>query len=261
MLDFREPEEVTGGDLIPAGTLCWGYLAFKREKLANSDKSQGRFFEFDVTVDTEPYAHKHVYDMLCDPSDERNSTEWRKMAKNSFRRLMECTGFDINQMHADTPEQDRQMVDFIVAQLDGKRVALSVKIEEGQNGYQDKNKIAEFLSPNPDSSTHKKYQRLMSGAPVAQFGSTFAPPQQPPRQASLFTPPRQAVPAAGGTGAAPFGQAAGHQAAPMAQPEQRAIQSAENATTADASAAMGASTKSPSNAGPLAKPSWLNGTK
>ena len=255
MLDFREKEEVTGGDLIPAGVLCWGYITFKREKLANSEKSQGRFFEIDITVETEPYARKHIFDIVCDPADMRNSEEWRKMAKNSFRRLMECTGFDLSQMHADGPEQDHQMVDFIVSQLEGKRVALSVKVEEGSAGYQDKNKVAEFLSPNPDSSTNKKYQRLMSGAPVMQ--SAFG---KGPQQQSLFAPPRQAAPAGNGTGQSgtPFGQRADQ----AAQPQPQSTQNAGSATMADASAASGASTKSPSNnAAALAKPSWLNGPK
>lgn len=149
-------------DLIPNGVLLWAIMTFKGMK--NSDKTSGAYGELEFTVyDGQPFARKKVWDMVCDPDDTRNSEQWRQTGMASLTRMLESAGF----ADPNNPESYTRLNGYtceqILTALDGKRVAIRVKIEVGTEGYQDKNKIGDFLTPNVKSSGYKNYVKLMAG--------------------------------------------------------------------------------------------------
>src|SRR3546814_11162285 len=48
-------------------------------------------------------------------------------------------------------------------QLNGLRVAVKLKVEKGTEGYDDKNRVAEYLTPNPASPGNKGWVLLSAG--------------------------------------------------------------------------------------------------
>jgi hypothetical protein len=48
--------------------------------------------------------------------------------------------------------------------MDGQRVAIKVKVEKNTDpAYADKNKVGEWLSPNPASGGYRDFQKLVAG--------------------------------------------------------------------------------------------------
>lgn len=182
-------------DLIPNGFLCWAVLEFRGMKI--SEKG-GRYGDLQFTIyDGQPLARKKLWDIVADPDDQHNSETWRQMGMASLTRMLESAGFadpnnpeSYNRLNGYTCEQ-------ILTALDGKRIAIRVKIEKGDDGYQDKNKIGDYLTPNTKSSGHKSYVKLMAGdynlsqatpapgGPQPVFGQQPAKPAEATQQLPL----------------------------------------------------------------------------
>lgn len=213
----------TPTDLIPSGFLCWVVVTFRGMK--SSDKTGGRYGDLELTVyEGQPLARKKFWDMVCDPDDERNSESWRQSGMASLTRMLESAGY----AHHDKPESyvalNGYTCEQILAALDGKRIAVRVKIENGEEGYADKNKVGDYLTPNPKSSGYKNYMKLSVGdhgltqqqaKPAATVGGGFGQAQQTlPMEAAKPAPPLGSVqqhplkPLGGGSGFAQNGGSA-----------------------------------------------------
>lgn len=190
-MDFSHGAGVsTQADLIPRGQLAWAILTIKGIK--NNANTGSRSIEFEATLDEgQPFARRKVFGFIGDPNHDGNSENYRQMGLVAITRILECgrgagpqnpAGYQINGFE----------------QLGGLKVGIKIGVEEGKDGYNDKNVVAEWLTPNPASqSGHKLYQKLVAGEVAGQAPK----PSQPSNGFGGAT--ATAAPATSGFGATP----------------------------------------------------------
>lgn len=156
-MDFSAGAGVTTqADTIPAGQLAWVILTIKGIK--NNANTGSRSIEFEATIDEgQPFAKRKVFGYIGDPNHDGNGEAYRQMGLVAITRILESG------RGAGPNNPDGYKIQGF-EQLSGLRVPVKIGIEEGTDGYADKNKVVEWLTPNPASqSGHKLYQRLMAG--------------------------------------------------------------------------------------------------
>lgn len=156
-MDFSAGAGVTTqADTIPAGQLAWVILTIKGIK--NNTNTGSRSIEYEATIDEgQPFAKRKVFGYIGDPNHEANSEGYRQMGLVAITRILESG------RGAGPNNPDGYKIQGF-EQLGGLRVPVKIGIEKGTDGYDDKNKVVEWLTPNPASqSGHKLYQRLMAG--------------------------------------------------------------------------------------------------
>ncbi|API60579.1 hypothetical protein BSL82_15850 [Tardibacter chloracetimidivorans] len=199
MMDFSQGAgQSSGSDLIPNGQLAWAILNVRAVK---ASKSGGQYIDVELTIDdSQPYARRKIWEMIGDPNFPGNSEEYRQMGLVAISRILESgrgagpnnpAGYKINQY------QD----------LHGLRVAIKIGISKGKDGYDDKNRVVEWLTPNPSSASgFKEFEALQQGiynkaaakpAAAAQTGFGFGGQGNPapPATAGFGSPQTQAQPA------------------------------------------------------------------
>lgn len=145
----------SGSDCIPAGQVAYAILTVRG--LKGSAKG-GQYLDVELTIDEgQPYARKKVWEMIGDPNHPGNSEKYREMGTIAITRILEAgRGAGPNNLAGYKIDNYEQ--------LSGLRVAVKLKVEPGDSGYPDKNKVAEWLTPNPASqSGHKGWVQLQSG--------------------------------------------------------------------------------------------------
>jgi hypothetical protein len=219
--------------LIPKGALLWVIVSMRGEK---DSKTGGRYLDLELTVDDgQPYARKKLWEMVGHPFHGGNSDGYKTMGMVAVTRMLECG----NNASPNNPA-GYQIPDF--SHLDGKRVAVKIGVDKGEPGYSDKNRVAEWLTPNPESkSGNKDFVRLMAG------DHGISAEKAPPVQSSFGFP-------AAGQPQQNFQQPAAGQPQPQqSQPAQAAERWGSGGAPSAGPASM---TKSPSSAAPPA-PGWL----
>jgi len=243
----------TAGPLIPSKTLAW--VGIKVRGIKATKTTGGKYADIELTVADGPYKNRKIWVMICDPYDQLNSEEWRKMAVSAMTRIFESAQvFVVGNPGSYEIFRGKSFQD-IAAAMDGKVAACEIKIAADKTGsYPDKNDIAEWLSPNPVSSSVKKFTALIhpeqasdaargeflkvpAGAPVAPAWAAGAPTPAAPAATLAATP--EADPAVASQPAQPVATAP--VAAGWTPP-------APVATTAPAG---------PAPAAPGAKPAWM----
>jgi hypothetical protein len=259
-------------DLIPAGTLA--AVNVSNVKLEASKEHGGFRYDIELTVLTGKYRGRKIFDMFSCPIDPRNdkavpvSTEnpdgisrrWRNMAITGITRLLETAGTFIpsqpetygifnNLLPTDrppTPEEMRAAALKIAHEISASNGCIKIKIEKGQDGHQDKNKVGEWLSSNPNSGGYKLYCELQQsvtqqtdaarptafGAPTTHAAPVAATGLAAPVPASAAPAPAVAAPAPAAAPAAPAPVAA-----PAAVPATPAAGAAAPSWLAEAQAA------------------------
>lgn len=192
----------TPNSLVPAGTLAFAKLQVRG--LKRSQQTNGQFADVELVLMGE-YENRRIWPVIMDPSDSNNSEQARQMGLAAIQHICEAAGiFDPNNPDTYTRFANATFTDILQA-IDGKRVAIKVGIEKGTGGYQDKNRVTAWLSPNPNSGDFKQWERLVAGdtggTPAPQQQSGFAMGGNPPSQQSA--PAQQATPASAVTGEAP----------------------------------------------------------
>lgn len=145
----------SSSDCIPAGQVAFAILTVRGLK---PTASGGQYLDVELTIDdNQPYARKKVWEMIGDPQHPGNSEKYREMGTIAITRILEAgRGAGPNNLAGYKIDNYEQ--------LSGLRVAVKLKVEAGENGYPDKNKVAEWLTPNPASqSGHKGWQQLAAG--------------------------------------------------------------------------------------------------
>lgn len=187
MLDFSQGAgQESPTSLIPKGQLAWVIVHFRGVK---ASQSGGEYLDLELTIDDgQPYARKKIWEMVGNPFHQGNSEAYRNMGMIAITRMLEAG----NNAGPHNPA-GYQISSF--DQLDGLRVGIKIGVDAGKGNYQDKNRVAEWLTPNPESkSGNKDWNRLMSGdhggqppsaatqlgAPVASFAQPA--PQPAPQQ-------------------------------------------------------------------------------
>lgn len=155
MMDFSSHAgAATNSDCIPNGQLAFAILDVKGVK---SSASGGEYIDCELTIcEGQPFAKRKVFESIGNPFHQGNSEAYRQMGMVAITRILECAGAGPNNPGG------YKLDDF--RQLSGKKVAIKIKIEEGSGGHDDKNRVGEWLTPNPASkSGYKFYEKLMKG--------------------------------------------------------------------------------------------------
>lgn len=164
MMDFSGSAGAASSfDTIPLGQLAWCNLSVRGVKASGSG---GEYIDCELVVDQgQPYAGRKFWEMIGNPHHQGNSEKYRQMGMIAVTRILEAgrnagphnpAGYKINSFQ----------------ELDGLRVPVKIGIEEGTGGHEDKNRVAEWLTPNPASkSGHKWFKMLVEGI----FNATAQP--------------------------------------------------------------------------------------
>ena len=163
-------------ELIPAGTLAWAILTVQGAKQSNN--SGGTYYPITLTLVGGEHEGRKVFDMLPDVQDTRNGEKWRAMGITAITRIFESAGWFKPSDPATYNMFNGKETLAIMNSMDGQRVAIKVKVEKSKDpAYSDKNKVGEWLSPNPASGGYKDFQRLIGGqqAVDAARSQAFAP--------------------------------------------------------------------------------------
>lgn len=155
MMDFgSRPDNLTSNfDPIPHGALLWCVTNVRGIK---DSKSGGRYLDIELTVkEGQPFERRKVFEIVMDPMFDGNSPEAQNMGYVAIRRILEA-GAGAGPQHAER----YNISDY--SQLSGLEVPVRLKVEK-QEGYDPKNRVAEWLTPNPDSSGYAGYKKLVDG--------------------------------------------------------------------------------------------------
>jgi hypothetical protein len=198
------------GDLIPAGTLVW--LAISVRGLTHSKGTGGRQADLEYTVATGQHAKRKVWGYIGDPDDATNSDAYRIQSQGGLVRMLEAAGIcKLNDpaSYARITSFQQALQELVASTNAGRFVAAKISIEKGKDGYADKNRIADFLSPNPKSASAASWRQLLAPATVnaakpAAPAPGFALGGGAPVQASAVAPAWGAPPAAALTAPPPW---------------------------------------------------------
>jgi len=158
MMDFSQgagQSSGNGGDIIPNGQLAWAIMTVRAIK---ASQTGGEYIDVELTLDDgQPFARRKVWEMIGNPFNAGNTEAYRQMGMIAITRILESAkGAGPNN------PAGYKLTEF--EQLSGLRVPIKIKIEKGTGGYDDKNKVAEWLTPNPQSqSGFKDYELLVKG--------------------------------------------------------------------------------------------------
>lgn len=179
-MDFSDAEQQTG-DVIPQGTLAKVHMKIRPG--GYDDPSKGWtggyatrkeetgavYLDCEFTIIGGKYDKRKVWSLIGLHSTK--GPKWEQMGRSFVRAALESAR---GIKPSDVSEQAikaRQISGF--SDLDGLEFAVKIDVEEGQNGYSDKNKINNVIP-----CTHKDYAALMGGQGAAP--SQPAQPQQQP---------------------------------------------------------------------------------
>lgn len=237
-MDFSQGAgQQTSSDVIPNGQLAWAIINVRAVKPSNSG---GQYIDVELTLDDgQPFARRKIWEMIGDPMHAGNSDAYRQMGQVAIARILEAgRGAGPNNPGA------YNLRDYV--DLSGLRVPIRVGIIPEKDGYPAKNRVGEWLTPNPASgSGYKDFEKLMNGVTNASSAKT-AMKQAP---ASGFG----AQPTAAGTQPG-FGGQATQPGFSNAQPQGNQQWGGGAQTAATPSQQTAAAGASPSNDG---TPNWL----
>lgn len=180
-MQFTPESSVAGaGDMVPVGTLALAH--FGKPEIKNSKATGGTYASAEITLVSGPFAKRKIFiNNLMNPDDERNGATARTMGSSAICRMLEACGI-FNPADKSTYSRINdfgQAVDAIANySADGKYVAVKVSIEKGKDGYQDKNGVGTWLTPNPDAGSHKDWAALQ--ALLKEGGGAIATPVAAP---------------------------------------------------------------------------------
>ena len=257
MMDFSQGAgQSSGSDLIPDGQLAWAILVIRGIKASDAG---GQYLDAELTIDEgQPYGRKKIWDMIGDPMFAGNSEKYRQMGQVAIARILESGrgagpsnpgGYHIPNYEA----------------MSGLRVAIKIGIKKGDNGYDDKNRVAEYLTPSPGSQGgNKGFLLLQQGIFNAKSKPAAPAIQAAPSGFGVATPQvaPQAFGAGGGGGfGSPQTQQQAEPATGFSQPQGSGQTMGSPATTiASPSTSMGFATPPGAQGPTMASPSsggWL----
>lgn len=160
----------TPNSIIPNGALLW--VVINMRGIKPNPNTGTSSLDLELTVDdNQPFARKKLWQFIGDPMHPGNSEGYRQQGMVAVTRILEAG----RQAGPHNPA-GYQIADY--SALNGLRVPVKIGIEAGKDGYDDKNKVAEWLTPNPASqSGYKLFVKLQSGdhnlpsaQPAAQGG-------------------------------------------------------------------------------------------
>lgn len=179
--------------LIPDKTVAFAQVKF--QEIKKSQKTGGEYAKLEFTIVDGPFERRKVYSIVMNPLDPANKNEaaraegkadGAKMGLTALTRMFEaCRIFDAAKPETYARYNGASFAE-ILGELDTQTVAIKVKVVPAKDGYEEKNEISEYLSPNPASGSISAWNQLIGGNAAVQQarGSAFgsAPAQAPAAQ-------------------------------------------------------------------------------
>jgi Protein of unknown function (DUF669). len=212
------PSSGTGNsfELIPGGTLAWVDINVREIKRSQNG---GQYIDTELTIPDGPFQGRKIFAKIMDPLFEENSTAARQMGVVALTRILEACG----QFNPAEPDSYNQFegggIQALALAIDQQRAAIKIKVSKGQNGYEDKNDVGEWLTPNPAATRGFKFwKNLQDGKTTPGASKSFAPPSTstPFQHAAGAQKPANATPS-WLQGPKPTGQPPVQPGAPVAQ--------------------------------------------
>lgn len=156
------------GELIPKGTLAW--VGITIQEMRQSKETGGQYASIELTIigDNNPFAGRKVFEMICDPYDQRNSEAWRVMGVAALTRIFESAGVFDPARPETYNKYNGQTFLTICGELDGLVGAAKIGVDPGKDGHSDKNRVQDWLSPNPVSKSEKDFMKLANPQQAAE---------------------------------------------------------------------------------------------
>lgn len=188
-MNFSDAEEQIGGDVIPQNTIVKVHMKIRPGGYddpgkgwtggyaTRKEETGAIYLDCEFTVIGGKYNKRKIWSLIGLHSAK--GPKWEQMGRSFIRAALESAR---GIKPSDTSEQAmkaRQINGF--ADLDGLEFVAKVDVEEGQNGYPDKNKIQNVIPV-----THKDYAAAMNGS---------APTNAPAAQAAPAAPANGSLPA------------------------------------------------------------------
>lgn len=143
--------------LIPANTLAFAKLKIKG--ISKSNNTGGEYADVDLILMGQ-FESRHVFPVVMNPADGNNSEAARTMGMAALQHICEASGlFDHKAPESYQRFNNASFTDVLKA-IDGSTVAIKVGIEKGKDGYQDKNRVLAWLTPNPNSADFRQWEAL-----------------------------------------------------------------------------------------------------
>ena len=175
-MNFSDAETQTTGDVIPHKTLAKVHMKIRPggynepakgwtgEYATRSENTGAVYLDCEFTIMGGKYNKRKVWSLVGLHSPK--GPKWEAMGRSFIRAALESAR---GIKPSDTSElalKARQINGF--ADLDGLEFVVQIDVEEGQNGYEDRNRINNVIP-----MTHKDYTALMEGtAPVEAAPAT-----------------------------------------------------------------------------------------
>lgn len=180
--------------LIPDKTLAWATIHFVDRKVSQKG---GDYAKTEFVIQDGPYAGQRIYSVLMNPFDVNNRDaskpiDGAKMAITAITRMAETCGVFVVGNKPSYKQFNGTSFNEIIQALSGKQVAIKIKVKKSDEGYEDRNEVGEFLSPNPESGGFREFQKLTGGGASEARSSAFQPqaaPQVRPAQAPKSSSP------------------------------------------------------------------------
>lgn len=179
-MDFSDAEQQTG-DVIPQGTLAKVHMKIRpggyddpskgwTGGYATRNETTGAvYLDCEYTIIGGKYAKRKVWSLIGLHSPK--GPKWEQMGRSFIRAALESARGIKPSDTSEASIKARQIGGF--ADLDGLEFVAKIDVEEGQNGYGDKNKINNVIPV-----THKDYAALMNGEGAAPQAPASSPAPQ-----------------------------------------------------------------------------------
>lgn len=171
---------------LPHGTLAFVQINVRDLKTA---KSGGTYLYLELAVVDHPqFTGRRIFSMLPNVFDPKCGDDWIEIGKVSWVRLLEAVGA-FNPEHPGTYNQfmegplanatPQERIQAMAKSIHEKVGAVKIKLVPEKNGFEEKNEVAEWLSPNKQTvSGYKGWQKLMAGsaAPISPAAPVASAP-------------------------------------------------------------------------------------
>lgn len=167
-------------ELIPNNRLAFGRLTVKEVKYSQAGS---KYANIELVIqDPHPNQGRKVFEMIMDVTSDSISEKALPIHMANLQHMLETIGVFKPDEPASYERFNNSSFEEVLSALDGEVVAFKVKVEKGTEGYNDKNRVAAYLSPNPKSKQAKQWTALLAGNfggdPVSEAKPKFGAAQQ-----------------------------------------------------------------------------------
>jgi hypothetical protein len=160
-----QPDPKQGNTLIPNATLAKAVV--KVQNIGNSKRTGAEYAKLDLVICEGEYTNRHIFTVVMNPHDkDGDKAAGAKMGEKNLCHMLEGAGLMDHTDPASTAQFDGASFQDVLTALDGKVVAIKIRVAPGKDGYEDKNEVAQYLSPVQASGSKRLWEQLNGSTPV-----------------------------------------------------------------------------------------------